>query len=1172
MISIELLDPIDADIALQALGSTRLLRAVNVPAQASCEWQVSGPIAISGLNDQDTVRIVATAASDSLADAKVEVRATPPSGEPETASQELTVFGAVITPTGGSVLSLQDSAAFTASVAPASVQGVSWKWTAGVRIEVATGTDTATATVRPIAVSDAIGDSVLTLAATVGGQTSIAEQALTVFDVAVLAPGSGAPTTWIAKGGKAAYRAEVRPPGIDVSLDWATSAALGLVAGQGTEEASIQGDEVSEEEGDATVTLTVAAGDQKATARMPVTVFRSAVTGSNDAEPLAWLVRGGRSIYQAELVPRPGGPLDVTYSWRRGDGLSVVGNDNEAAVEVRGDTVSQTPGDRSLAVSLRIGDQSSDASLPLTVFAAAITGPDGVPPSELIVVGERVEYEAAITPAGLDRSKIAWLMDSERLLPLGPTGQDQLTLKGLSCSTRVDLERLTLRVTAADQVATASIALTVFDVAIRQPDHGEPTAELPVGANLRYEVIPVPQGVPLANSAWAASDHLDIVDGADRTVVTVRGTAASDEVDGDSLSVTANVHGQARSATLGMTVFDVVIRADDGGVPKKVVGVGLDETFKAFPRPANLNVDDAAWAWVASNELSFQGSSTASTAQGVTLRGTTASGAADDADLRVSMTRDCLTATATQQLTVFSVAIRDADGARPASAVITEGKSRSYRAVPAPDGLAVQGWAWEIAGGKATIDGVADAQDVKLDGTTLSAAVGDATLTVRMTADGTRKSASQALTVGKLTRIRATITATAAVTDRNGNAPANQTFDTANTARAHPDGGTLVVLNGNFPAIALTATTDPVGIPVVWRAIRNPDDAAEAGDADSLPTVTPSLVANNAARLATDNVGSFWIRAAANGFSDGTVDADTAQILLPLVMPRVELLDEQSVAHPANIAIDVNSPNYVRASTGAFNINAPDTAGLYFYAEIELLSGGADGKLMLDKVSAGWVNNLRGAFPTGAGYTDASTGNLSMYTNRGAATGARFAGSPVFLPNDPAPQAAAVPVLDTGRAPAINRGTGGRFATLTTSQFDDITPLPVLIGAWWAVKAVDSPGLPMPYRNPAGNRAINRYTLGIPFRAALAFWTNNSVGDVLGSPADRVYGVAAEFDWTIAKSWGIAGANANNPFGPGITKGAVARSDPIEPANARGVEVRAPVGFDFLAYVFTDAP
>ena len=98
--------------------------------------------------------------------------------------------------------------------------------------------------------------------------------------------------------------------------------------------------------------------------------------------------------------------------------------------------------------------------------------------------------------------------------------------------------------------------------------------------------------------------------------------------------------------------------------------------------------------------------------------------------------------------------------------------------------------------------------------------------------------------------------------------------------------------------------------------------------------------------------------------------------------------------------------------------------------------GGADGKLGLDQVFAGLINNLA-LVNINAAYLDSTAtppGPASVSVNRyvsnaASATGS-FGGKPMFQPGDPAPLPLAWPILDSGRPSA---GTGGETATMTAS-------------------------------------------------------------------------------------------------------------------------------------------
>jgi hypothetical protein len=230
----------------------------------------------------------------------------------------------------------------------------------------------------------------------------------------------------------------------------------------------------------------------------------------------------------------------------------------------------------------------------------------------------------------------------------------------------------------------------------------------------------------------------------------------------------------------------------------------------------------------------------------------------------------------------------------------------------------------------------------------------------------------------------------------------------------------------------------------------------------------------------------------------------------------------------------------------------------------DVTGGGADGRLGLDQVFCGLVNNVAirnvnflyrdttAAPPTNHRY------RLVAVSNPGAATGS------IFMPGDPAPVPHVLPLLDSGLTP---HGEGADTALMTRSQADPSTRVNRPVGIRFTTRCIDSPGTPAPRTHPSNaNAVMNGIDYQYRFVAAFAFWTNRDKTRAKSDKmAERVYSVLRMFTWEIRGVWDVnwpAGAPAvlNATTAHTISISGPSTKSPLEDAKANGVEVRPPSG------------
>ena len=485
-----------------------------------------------------------------------------------------------------------------------------------------------------------------------------------------------------------------------------------------------------------------------------------------------------------------------------------------------------------------------------------------------------------------------------------------------------------------------------------------------------------------------------------------------------------------------------------------------------------------------------------------------------------------------------------------------------------------------------------------VEGAAVSGALRDAVLQLGIDAAGTVEPDGDRvqLTVVELSNLTMTIPGTPPNTLRLGNGPVLPHVVPGNAVPVPADfdenpriNAALPFLEGSVVAatpIALSVVVRPAGVPVLWGAQRARGVPAVDGGDDAAavvalhvalaPTVDQDPVNPLAATMLTDNVGTFHVRPFVDGNGTGIyehgVDREPS-IVRNVVIGRVTLFLDSSREPPGTFTVAPIAGNGIAVTTGnpAFDITRPETAGVHFLVQADLVTGGASGRRSAAQYQAGWINNetapegIVGTFQDDSGgapviHTDVSV----VASNRGLATGGT-AGAPIFLPGDPAPAIIAPSILDSGFPPGFV-GIGADSATFGVGGIRRRTPLAV--GERWIVEDIDSPSDSEPGRHPAVAAAtLRRFRWGLDFTASLGIWTNRTgVGTPTNDPSERLYTVLVRKHWQQRGEWTI------NPANGAITvvtapSSRITATDTTSPAAAvpRPIEVRHPAVLHNLA-------
>ncbi|MEV8377681.1 peptidoglycan-binding protein [Kribbella sp. NPDC056861] len=445
------------------------------------------------------------------------------------------------------------------------------------------------------------------------------------------------------------------------------------------------------------------------------------------------------------------------------------------------------------------------------------------------------------------------------------------------------------------------------------------------------------------------------------------------------------------------------------------------------------------------------------------------------------------------------------------------------------------------------------------------------------------------LTVVEFSNLVATVPGTPPKTARLANGPtADHTFTVG--AKGFDEDPTvnlpLPLLENAVTALApvrLTVDVKPPGTPVSWDAQRAAGISAAHGGDDApaivalhvakKPTVKVASGNNLQATLLADNCGTFHVRPFVDGNGNGVFDHKIDRepnLILNLVLGRGTLFLDSSVASDANHTVAPVVGGGIATSSGTFDIANPATAALHMNAQVDVVTGGADGRRVIEQFFGGWVNNLTAGTTFNAAYTDpAVTPNkvhpapFVLASNRGDASGA----STSFVAGDPAPALVLPPILDTGRTPG--EGAGGDTATLGRSRIRSRTNQPV--GQRWIVEAVDSPGAPAGAVRPThptfATAKLSSLEVKLRFSCHLMLWTNqNAVSGAspVATPAvqaaNRSYVVLERLNWQLDGKWSVAIATGvvAEVSAPRTRLTGKTKTSPAVVATTAAVEVRPP--------------
>ncbi|PRP91449.1 hypothetical protein ENSA5_55660 [Enhygromyxa salina] len=381
-----------------------------------------------------------------------------------------------------------------------------------------------------------------------------------------------------------------------------------------------------------------------------------------------------------------------------------------------------------------------------------------------------------------------------------------------------------------------------------------------------------------------------------------------------------------------------------------------------------------------------------------------------------------------------------------------------------------------------------------------------------------------------------TLTATLPVTPPRTVRQLNDSTTLNLPTRPTVEGADTTDLTANAPVVLLSATADrrpplvdaqregvcgplrleatarmPAGSRYVWHIERAPDDHAQVQAASQrpLPTIHESGPNNEFLEVETDATGTFHVKASVD-VAGGAAFDDTAEFLcLNLVLLKVERLESKHkfTKHPGGCWL--NHGDIVLGSQGG-NESAP----VRLQTKIRLIGGGVDGRRGLDKVSAGWINNIR-SDSTGASYIT-TDGSGDTWTLRSIPL-QRDAGGAAYARLNPQPSDTA-PVVDKSAPAGVMTHWTARHGVLTVAQPNAQDALSLHaktkpIGAHCWIQAEDAPSQGWDIHPPTlGHFDIDRVWLRTKFTAYLCVWTHS---------APCLIGVAEELPWELEAEYNV---------------------------------------------------
>lgn len=385
------------------------------------------------------------------------------------------------------------------------------------------------------------------------------------------------------------------------------------------------------------------------------------------------------------------------------------------------------------------------------------------------------------------------------------------------------------------------------------------------------------------------------------------------------------------------------------------------------------------------------------------------------------------------------------------------------------------------------------------------------------------------LTVCKIERIDSMISATPCKTMRppQGADPDPRAFSSTEMFPTWEPGASIVLIENSMDQVPLTTTVIPSSCEPRWTVIRNPDDNPQLKTLNH-ENLTLSSETGSTNSVTLDAIGSFSVIAYIDLNRNGVFDllAD-CPIYYNMVVSRVSLNSDDSKGFPEklkhNIIVSAVRIDGEDPTPGAplliSGFSANDSA-LDLSAKIDIICGGSDGRLGVERVRSCWINNIEKNELSGEYEGDHKIKSITPNADLPAPIGGlryRTQTLPELLSP---PLSSNQPMLDA--SPLKSPGTGGDSSCLTSNLEQDLEePLP--LGVRRSSLAKDAPQFgfilvhPKFLENP---KRLTRAKVDVDFRAYLAVWTG-TVSAANSEPGANLYSCIEEVPWGINSNFSL---------------------------------------------------
>jgi outer membrane protein OmpA-like peptidoglycan-associated protein len=363
----------------------------------------------------------------------------------------------------------------------------------------------------------------------------------------------------------------------------------------------------------------------------------------------------------------------------------------------------------------------------------------------------------------------------------------------------------------------------------------------------------------------------------------------------------------------------------------------------------------------------------------------------------------------------------------------------------------------------------------------------------------------------------------------------------------------LVLLRGSTRPLRFTPKVEPAGVAVKWQVARNPQDHASLGAA--VPTIAPT---GNDADVSLDQTGSFFVAA----HLDLPPSESPSLRGMMVVMAEIKAGATSVQVHPSRwrahrLPAAGPDPESGELQSGPMPPVDATTVAMQATAVVTVVSGGPEGRLCIDRVEVGWVNNVLSS-TVRADYS--SGGPIEVLYTQKSGSSTNFDGA--FLPADGRPTAFVEhPIVDCDGGEV-----GGKRAALSALTQTELTAKPA-VGLDYEIVSLDAPtfGVPRVYGVMAGNNStatLERIEVTHAFRCFLCGWTENwTFAQSLDVPGRYTYTAFAKFEWQISGKGDFTAATPALVATPTTTATTVTALTPQE-AHLAGCEVRGPGSLD----------